>query len=212
MSSKSDTQTLRSEEPPLWRRFARRIRRAVVPDGIENSAAPESIRLEAEVPAGFDWRWYVGSYTDLDPPESTTRRPPSVTGSSTAVAKGEGSRREGRTASTGLRMSTGFRRVPRLCGCRLRDDRVWRARQSTASFSARGVISSAGMTPEVITSCKSGIPRVTMQPSFSTAPISTSAASVQQAEWHGQNSVHDVSSSACSRRTPAGGTGVLFVS
>ncbi|MHB9123130.1 MAG: radical SAM protein [Thermoanaerobaculia bacterium] len=67
MSSKSDTQTLRSEEPPLWRRFARRIRRAVVPDGIENSAAPESIRLEAEIPAGFDWRWYVGSYTDLAP-------------------------------------------------------------------------------------------------------------------------------------------------
>lgn len=43
---------------PLWRRFAGRLRRALAPP-----PPPEPDRTGA--PPGFDWRWYLASYTDL---------------------------------------------------------------------------------------------------------------------------------------------------
>ncbi|HEV8610881.1 MAG TPA: hypothetical protein VGS98_12550, partial [Thermoanaerobaculia bacterium] len=56
MSSRSEPNPTEIRRPPVWRRILRRAR-----------AASQSISIarSREPPPGFDWRWYVKSYTDL---------------------------------------------------------------------------------------------------------------------------------------------------
>lgn len=56
MSSKSERDPQKHRRPPIWRRIVRRIEAAIPGTQTESRREP---------PPGFDWRWYVKSYTDL---------------------------------------------------------------------------------------------------------------------------------------------------
>lgn len=56
MLSKSESDRTEPRRPPIWRRMLRRVRAASQSISIAQSPLP---------PPGFDWRWYVESYTDL---------------------------------------------------------------------------------------------------------------------------------------------------
>lgn len=58
MSSKSDPGGVEARRPPFWRRILGRFE--ALPRELEVLRSPQP-------PPGFDWRWYVRSYTDLAP-------------------------------------------------------------------------------------------------------------------------------------------------
>lgn len=56
MSSKSESDRAEARRLPVWRRIVRRVRSASQSIAIAGSPQP---------PPGFDWQWYIRSYTDL---------------------------------------------------------------------------------------------------------------------------------------------------